>query len=378
MENNSKANLLNINITEVSPIKDLPNNVAKISVIGIGGGGCNMINHMIDEGVNHRINLIAANTDLNALQLSIAPTRIQLGKNLTEGLGAGMKPEIGKEAALESYDLLKESLEGSNIVFIAAGLGGGTGTGAAPIAVAAAKEVGAITVVVVTKPFNWEQKHRTALANLGLEELKKVSDSVIVIQNDKLVEIISDEIGIEDAFKHVDNVLYKAVTGISDVILNAADKGINTDFADLKTITEYKGLALMSVGYAKGDDAAYKAFENAIESPLLEKMPLKSAKGILIHFKISPKIPMTVIGSVMTMLNDKIDSLTKVIFGTTVDKKIEKDEVSIMLIATGFEVQEPTKPPMQPKPTPPIAIDESDGFYDIPPLMRNYNIRCVM
>lgn len=193
----------------------------------------------------------------------------------------------------------------------------------------------------------------------------------------KLTEIITHELGIEDAFKHVDNVLYKAVTGISDVILNAADKGINTDFADLKTIMEYKGLALMSVGYSKGEDAAYKAFANAIESPLLEKMPLESAKGILIHFRISPKIPMNTIGSVMTMLNDKIDPLTKIIFGTTVDKKIEKDEVSIMLIATGFEVQEPSKPPIQPEPTNNGVIEE-DSYYDIPPLMRNYNIRCVV
>ena len=365
----------NVQITEVSPIKDLPNNVAKISVIGIGGGGCNMINHMISEGINHRINLVAANTDLRALQLSTAPTRIQLGKVLTEGLGAGMKPEIGREAAIESYELLKEALDGSNIVFVAAGLGGGTGTGAASIAVSAAKEIGAITVVVVTKPFSWEQNHRTALANLGLEELKKVSDSVIVIQNDKLMEIVNEEVGIEDAFKVVDNVLYKAVSGISDVILSAADKGINTDFADLRTIMEYKGLALMSVGYAKGEDAAYKAFENAIESPLLEKMPLDTAKGLLIHFRISPKIPMSVIGSVMTMLNDKIDSLTKVIFGTTVDKNIDKDEVSIMLIATGFEAQEQPKPSPKPINNPVGSTDDEESYYDIPPLMRNYSIR---
>lgn len=360
-----------------SPIIDLPNNVAKISVIGIGGGGCNMINHMIDEGINHRINLIATNTDLRALHLSTAPTRIQLGKDLTEGRGSGMKPEIGKEAALESYDILKQSLEGSNIVFVAAGLGGGTGTGAASVAVSAAKEIGAITVAVVTKPFSWENKHRAALANLGLEELKKVADSVIVVQNDRLAEIIDQELGIEDAFKVVDNVLYKAVTGISDVILEAADKGINTDFADLKTIMEYKGLALMSVGSAKGESAAARAFENAIESPLLEKMPLDSAKGILIHFRISPKIPMFAIQSVMNTLNDRIDSLAKVIFGTTVDKRLDKDEVHIMLIATGFEVQERVQPPIGTDKKEADKQSEED-YYDIPPLMRNYTIRCQL
>jgi cell division protein FtsZ len=210
-------------ITVQMPNQVLSDNVAKISVIGVGGGGCNMVNHMINEG-SHKIDLIAANTDLQVLHISKAPKKIQLGLKLTKGLGAGMKPEVGRDAAIESYEDIKNAISRADIVFIAAGLGGGTGTGAAAIIAKAAKEVGALTVSVVTKPFSWEGQKRAGLANLGLEELKKVSDSIIVIPNDRLLEIVDENIGMKDAFKIIDNILYQAVNGMSEVILNPGNR----------------------------------------------------------------------------------------------------------------------------------------------------------
>ena len=242
------------------PSKVLSDNVAKIAVIGVGGGGCNMINHMINEG-SHKIDLIAANTDLQVLHISKAPKKIQLGLKLTKGLGAGMKPEVGRDSAVESYEEIKATLKGADIIFIAAGLGGGTGTGAAAIIAKAAKEIGALTVSVVTKPFTWEGKKRAGLANLGLEELKKVSDSIIIVPNDRLLEIIDENVGMKDAFKIIDNILYQAVNGMSEVILNPGNSDINTDFADVKTIMQHKGMALMGIGRAKGENAAFFPFK---------------------------------------------------------------------------------------------------------------------
>ncbi|MGB9801540.1 MAG: cell division protein FtsZ, partial [Arcobacter sp.] len=204
-------------ITVEMPNKTLSDNVAKITVVGVGGGGCNMVNHMIQEGTR-RIDLISANTDLQVLNISRAPKKIQLGAKLTKGLGAGMKPEVGRDSAIESYEEIKSTLTGADIVFIAAGLGGGTGTGAAAIIAKAAKEIGALTVSVVTKPFTWEGKKRAGLANLGLEEIKKVSDSIIVVPNDRLLDIVDKDIGMKDAFKIIDNILYQAVNGMSEVI----------------------------------------------------------------------------------------------------------------------------------------------------------------
>ena len=285
-----KENLFNVDDIKVEmPSKTLSDNIAKISVIGVGGGGCNMINHMINEGT-HKIDLIAANTDLQVLRISKAPKKIQLGLKLTKGLGAGMKPEIGRDSAVESYEDIKDSLKGADIVFIAAGLGGGTGTGAAAIIAKAAKEIGALTVSVVTKPFTWEGKKRAGLANLGLEEIKKISDSIIVVPNDRLLEIIDENVGMKDAFKIIDNILYQAVNGMTEVILNPGNSDINTDFADVQTIMQHKGMALMGIGKAKGDNAAQKALEDAIDSPLLDKVSLSGAKGILIHFNTHPQV----------------------------------------------------------------------------------------
>lgn len=363
-------------ITVEMPNKTLSDNVAKITVVGVGGGGCNMVNHMIQEGTR-RIDLIAANTDLQVLNISRAPKKIQLGVKLTKGLGAGMKPEVGRDSAIESYEEIKNTLEGADIVFIAAGLGGGTGTGAAAIIAKAAKEIGALTVSVVTKPFTWEGKKRAGLANLGLEEIKKVSDSIIVVPNDRLLDIVDKDIGMKDAFKIIDNILYQAVNGMSEVILNPGNSDINTDFADVKTIMQHKGMALMGIGRAKGDDAAIKALDAATNSPLLDKMSLSGAKGILIHFNIHPQISMFAINNVMEKIHDTIDSNAEIIFGTTSDDSLQKDEVKITIVATGFESKpEPRKNEEESNDgVKQTVVTDKDNYLDVPPLMRDYVVQ---
>lgn len=362
------------------PSKVLSDNVAKIAVIGVGGGGCNMINHMINEG-SHKIDLIAANTDLQVLHISKAPKKIQLGLKLTKGLGAGMKPEVGRDSAVESYEEIKATLKGADIIFIAAGLGGGTGTGAAAIIAKAAKEIGALTVSVVTKPFTWEGKKRAGLANLGLEELKKVSDSIIIVPNDRLLEIIDENVGMKDAFKIIDNILYQAVNGMSEVILNPGNSDINTDFADVKTIMQHKGMALMGIGRAKGENAAQRALEDAVDSPLLDKVSLNGAKGILIHFNIHPQVSLFAINDVMGTINDRMDSNAEIIFGTTSDSTLEKDEVKITIVATGFESRndeiEESKDSSEDNSVQNNAVlsDNNENYYDTPPLMRDYIVQ---
>ncbi len=361
------------------PSKVLSDNVAKIAVIGVGGGGCNMINHMINEG-SHKIDLIAANTDLQVLHISKAPKKIQLGLKLTKGLGAGMKPEVGRDSAVESYEEIKATLKGADIIFIAAGLGGGTGTGAAAIIAKAAKEIGALTVSVVTKPFTWEGKKRAGLANLGLEELKKVSDSIIIVPNDRLLEIIDENVGMKDAFKIIDNILYQAVNGMSEVILNPGNSDINTDFADVKTIMQHKGMALMGIGRAKGENAAQRALEDAIDSPLLDKVSLNGAKGILIHFNIHPQVSLFAINDVMGTINDRMDSNAEIIFGTTSDSTLEKDEVKITIVATGFEskndeIEETPEGNEESNNQNNSVLADSENYLDTPPLMRDYIVQ---
>ena len=312
---------------------------AKIKAIGVGGGGGNMINHMIHQGING-IDLIVANTDAQALETSKAPYKIQLGEKLTKGLGAGMKPEIGQESALESFETIKEVLSGADIVFVSSGLGGGTGTGAAPIIAQAAKEAGALTVSVVTKPFRFEGRKRMKLAESGLEELKKESDSIIVIPNEKLLSIVDKNLGIKESFKMVDNILARAVSGISNVILSRGEHDINLDFADVNTVMSHRGLALMGVGEATGPSAAYEAIKNAIESPLLDNMDIKGAMGVLVHFHIHPDYPILEISEAMGIVEDNADEDAHVIFGTTTDENMSPDEVKITIVATGFESAE--------------------------------------
>jgi cell division protein FtsZ len=311
-------------------------NGAKIKAIGVGGGGGNMINHMIQEGINS-IDLIVANTDAQALESSLAPYKMQLGINATRGLGAGMVPDKGREAALESFEDIKAMLEGADIVFISAGLGGGTGTGAAPIIAQAAKEIGALTVSIVTSPFKFEGRKRTKLAREGLEELKRESDSIIVVPNEKLLSIVEKNLGIKESFRMVDDILAQAVGGISKVILSHGENDINLDFADVKTVMSHRGLALMGTGYSTGTNAAYDAAKAAIESPLLDNISIDGAMGVLVHFDIHPDYPIMEIGEAMSIVEESADEDAAVIFGTTTDPSMDIDEVKITIIATGFE-----------------------------------------
>ncbi|WP_104721312.1 cell division protein FtsZ [Helicobacter mesocricetorum] len=322
-----------IEIQEVNP-NDFS---AKIKVVGVGGGGSNMVAHLINTGTYDGIELAVANTDAQAISTSSAPIRIQLGAKLTKGLGAGMKPQVGKDAALESYEDLKNFLEGTDIVFISAGLGGGTGTGAAPIIAKAAKEAGALTVSIVTKPFKWEGRQRARLAEDGYKELKAESDSIVVIPNDKLLSIVDKNLGLKDSFRIVDDVLVRAVNGMSGVILSHSAGDINVDFADVKTVMNHKGLALMGIGEASGADAAREAIKIAIESPLFDNMSINGAKGVLIHFYFNPDYPLYEMQNAMEIIYENTDPEAEVIFGTTTDENIERDKVRITIVATGFE-----------------------------------------
>jgi cell division protein FtsZ len=248
-----------------------------------------------------------------------------------------MVPEKGREAALESFDDIKTMLEGADIVFISAGLGGGTGTGAAPIIAQAAKEVGALTVSIVTSPFKFEGRKRTKLAKEGLEELKRESDSIIVVPNERLLSIVDKNLGIKESFKMVDDILAQAVGGISKVILSHGENDINLDFADVKTVMSHRGLALMGTGYATGTNAAYDAAKAAIESPLLDNISIDGAMGVLVHFDIHPDYPIMEIGEAMGIVEESADEDASVIFGTTTNDNMDIDEVKITIIATGFE-----------------------------------------
>ena len=317
-------------------------NGARIIAIGVGGGGGNMIGHMMNEGVQG-IEMIVANTDAQVLQTSSAPTKIQMGSRLTKGLGAGMKPSVGKDSAIENYDDIRTALEGADIVFIAAGLGGGTGTGAAPVIAQVAKDIGALTISVVTKPFAFEGRKRLKLAEQGLQELKKESDSIVIIPNDKLLSIIDKNLGLKESFKIVDAVLAQAVSGTSGVILSSGDNDINLDFADLKTVMCHHGMALMGVGEHQGDNAAYEAIRAAIESPLLDNMSINGAMGVLVHFTMHPDFPMISISEAMGVVEESADENADVIFGTTTDSTLPIDYIKITLVATGFEHAEAPK-----------------------------------
>lgn len=317
-------------------LESVESNGAVIRVIGVGGGGGNMINHMIREGIKN-IDLLVANTDIQALNSSLAPYKLQIGISATRGLGAGMVPDKGKESALESFDAIKSMLEGSDLVFIAAGLGGGTGTGAAPVIAQAAKEIGALTVGIVTSPFTFEGRNRKKIAKLGLEELKKEADSIIIIPNERLLSIVDKNLGIRESFKLVDDVLSQAVGGISNVILSHSENDINLDFADVKTVMSHRGLALMGVGSSSGPGAAEESAKVAIESPLLNDLSIDGAMGILVHFHVHPNYPLAEISAAMMTIEENADEEANIIFGTTTNADCGEDEVRLTIVATGFE-----------------------------------------
>lgn len=311
---------------------------AKIKAIGVGGGGSNMINHMIKEGVRG-IELYVANTDAQALHTSLAPNKLQLGEKLTKGLGAGMKPDTGRESAIEAQEEIRAALEGADIVFIAAGLGGGTGTGAAPIIAQVAKEVGALTISVVTKPFKFEGKKRLKFAEVGLNELKEASDSIVVIPNERLLSVIDKTMGMKESFRLVDSVLSSAVTGTSGVILDTGcGDDINVDFADLRTVMSYRGLALMGMGDYTGENAPLEALSMAVESPLLDNLSINGAMGAMVHFQMHPSVSMLEISAAMTdIIDENVDEDADVIFGTSTNEALDEGQVIVTLVATGFE-----------------------------------------
>ncbi len=305
---------------------------AKIRVVGVGGAGCNAVNTMIASGLE-RVDFIALNTDVQALAANKAPVRMQIGKELTRGLGAGANPEMGRQAATESREDIARLLEGADMVFVTAGMGGGTGTGAAPVVADIARELGCLTVGVVTKPFMFEGNRRRKAAEQGLQELKAAVDTLITIPNQRLLTMAAEPLPLLDSFKKADEVLLNAVQGISDLIQYHGY--INVDFADVKTIMGEQGLALMGTGRASGEKRALRAMEQAISSPLLEDVSIDGARGLLINITAGRDITLQEINEAICIAQDSADSEANIIFGSLVDENA-KDEVKITVIATGF------------------------------------------
>ena len=305
---------------------------AKIRVVGVGGAGCNAVNTMIMAKLE-RVDFIAANTDVQALAANKAPVRLQIGQTLTKGLGAGANPEMGREAALESRDQIAAMLEGADMVFVTAGMGGGTGTGAAPIIADIAKSLGCLTVGVVTKPFLFEGNKRRKQAEQGLVELKAAVDTLITIPNQRLLTLSNEPMPLLETFKRADEVLLNAVQGISDLIQYHGY--INVDFADVKTIMSDKGLALMGTGNSTGDKRALNAMQQAISSPLLEDISIDGATGLLINITGGRDMTLQEVNEALTLVHDAADPDAEIIFGSLIDDNIT-DEVKITIIATGF------------------------------------------
>ncbi len=308
-----------------------PLNDAKIKVIGVGGGGGNAVNRMIDAGVEG-IEFIVANTDLQALRMSRAPVKLQLGVKLTNGLGAGANPEVGRKAALEDSDKIIEALEGADMVFVTTGLGGGTGTGAAPIIASLASEMGALTVAVVTKPFSFEGKRRMTQAEKGIAELMESVDTTIVIPNEKLLAV-AENAGFFESFRIADDILRQGVQGISDIITIPGI--INRDFADVKTIMARMGYAVMGTATASGANRTTEAAQRAIASPLLEAGAIDGARGILINITGSASLKLAEVQQACTIIQSAAHEDANIIFGAVMDEKM-KDSVKITVIATGF------------------------------------------
>ncbi|TMA97843.1 MAG: cell division protein FtsZ [Deltaproteobacteria bacterium] len=318
---------------------------ARIKVIGIGGGGGNAVNTMIG-GKLSGVDFMVANTDAQSLEASQAPLRIQLGSMVTKGLGAGANPEIGRRAALEDQEQIREYLEGSDMIFLTAGMGGGTGTGGAPVIARVARDVGALTVGVVTKPFIFEGKKRMRQAEEGIEELKQSVDTLIVIPNQRLLSIAAKTTTMLEAFHKADDVLLQAVRGISDLIITPGL--INLDFADVRTVMAEMGLALMGAAAATGENRAIEAAQRAISSPLLEDISIQGARGVLINITGGPDLCLHEVNEAASMIQEEAHDDANIIFGAVIDESLT-DEIRITVIATGFgEVKEERKPAPQP------------------------------
>ncbi len=318
---------------------------ARIKVVGVGGGGGNAINTMIAAGLPG-VDFIAANTDAQALRANLAPVKMQLGEKLTRGLGAGGNPEVGKRAAMEDVERLAEWLTGADMVFVTAGMGGGTGTGAAPVVAKVAKEIGCLTVGVVTKPFSFEGKRRQKQAEEGLRELKNSVDTLIAIPNQRLLNVAGRNSSILETFKKADDVLLQAVRGIADLI--TVHGLINLDFADVRAIMSEMGMAMMGAALAAGENRAVEAAQRAISSPLLEDVSIQGARGVLINITGGPDLTLHEVNEAASLIQEEADDEANIIFGAVIDESMG-DEVRITVIATGFGEPAPTRPGMRPR-----------------------------
>ncbi len=352
-------------------------NVAKIKVVGVGGGGNNAVNRMIDVGVKC-VDFIAVNTDAQVLKESKADTKLQIGEKLTRGLGAGANPEIGEKAAQESKEEIESVLKGADMVFITAGMGGGTGTGAAAVIAGIAKELGILTVAIVTKPFVFEGRPRMVKAEAGIRSLRENVDAIMTIPNDNLLKIIDKNTGIVETFLKADDILRQGVQGISDMIVGSGY--INADFADVKRTMENSGMAHMGVGIAKGENKATEAVKLAIESPLLETS-INGARNVLINITGGKDLTMFDANQVMQYANELVDSDAEIIFGVVIDENLD-DEMRVTVVATGFDSVAPSSnifnkfnagdDDKMPSFNPSANVDLEN--VDIPTFLKNKNI----
>jgi cell division protein FtsZ len=336
---------------------------ARIKVIGIGGGGCNALNTMIDlklEGVD----FIAANTDAQVLKISQSPHKIQLGERITGGRGAGADPEIGRKAVLESEDQIRDALDGADMVFITAGLGGGTGTGGAPIVANIAKEVGALSVAIVTKPFQFEGRKRHLHAEQGWQELNRYADTLITIPNERLLAISGKSMPLLDAFRKADEILYQAAKGISDLIL--VPGLINLDFADVKTVMSEMGMAMMGMGVASGENRAMEAAQRAISSPLLEDISIHGAKGILINITGGADLTLHEINEASSLIQKETHEEANIIFGAVIDKRLD-GKIRVTVIATGLGEEEEKEERLRRLR---VIPDEAEENMEVPTFLR--------
>jgi cell division protein FtsZ len=306
---------------------------ARMKVVGVGGAGGNAVNRMVDEDLEG-VDFISANTDSQALKLSRAHTTIQLGKKLTRGLGAGARPEIGRQAVAESADEVRKALDGADLVFITCGMGGGTGTGAAPIIAEIAREMGALTIGIVTRPFDFEGKKRARQADQGLAELKRAVDTMIVVPNDRLLSVVGKGTTFKDALKKADEVLLHATQGISDLIRVTGE--VNVDFADVRTIMSCRGPALMGSGFGEGENRAVEAAQEAVSSPLLDNISIKGAKGVLINITGGMDLAIDEVTRVASIIQEEAGDEAEIIFGAVHDPTLE-GKIRVTVIATGFD-----------------------------------------
>ena len=310
---------------------------AKMKVIGVGGGGGNAVNRMIDEDLDG-VEFIGVNTDAQALKLAKAQLKIQIGKKLTRGLGAGARPEIGRQAIEESREEMMEAMAGADLIFITAGMGGGTGTGAAPVIAEIAREMGALTIGIVTKPFLFEGKKRMRQAEMGLSELKRSADTVIVVPNERLLSVVGKGTSFRDALKKADEVLLHATQGISDLIHVTGE--VNVDFADVRTVMQSRGPALMGTGFARGENRAVEAAQEAISSPLLDNVTIEGAQGVLINITGGMDLTIDEVTTIASIIQEAAGDESEIIFGAVHDGTMEQ-EVRVTVIATGLEGAEP-------------------------------------